>query len=121
GELNSEGEEFECAQAIERSAHVKYWLRNLERPSNGSSFWLPTSTDRFYPDFVAQLNDARILVIEYKGAHLAETPDTKEKANIGALWEERSKGMALFLMAVKEDDMGRDVYKQIEDKIISTR
>lgn len=50
-----------------------------------------------------------------------DTPDTREKANIGALWEERSKGKALFLMAVKEDDMGRDVYKQIEDKIISTR
>jgi len=31
------------------------------------SFWLQTSTDRFYPDFVCKLRDGRILGVEYKG------------------------------------------------------
>ena len=41
--------------------------------------WLPTSTDRFYPDFVAMLQDGRIFVVEYKGADRMDTGDTREK------------------------------------------
>jgi hypothetical protein len=78
GELEPKGEEFECAKLIDTLPQVKFWIRNLSgRPQ--TSFWLPTSTDRFYPDFVAMLNDGRIFAIEYKGAHLAHGPDTLEK------------------------------------------
>lgn len=102
GELEAKGEEFQCAQIIDNLPQVKYWIRNLSnRPQ--TSFWLPTSTDRFYPDFVLMLNDERIFVIEYKGALLADTQDTKEKRNIGELWAANSKGKGLFLMAVKKD------------------
>ena len=58
GELKSEGEEFECAQFIDTLPEVKYWVRNLERQPE-HSFWLQTSTDKFYPDFVGLLNDGR--------------------------------------------------------------
>ena len=78
---------------------------------------LPTSSDYFYPDFVALLNNGRILVVEYKGKPYETNDDSKEKMNIGELWESKSKGKGLFLMAVKRDVKGRDVYKQIEDKI----
>jgi len=115
GELESDGEEFECAQAIDRSMAVKYWVRNLVKSEY--SFRLPTSTDNFYPDFVALLNDGRVLVVEYKGKLLLSDPDTDEKNHIGELWESKSKGKGLFLLAVKEDAKGRDVYKQLEDKI----
>jgi hypothetical protein len=37
--------------------------------------------------------------------------------NIGELWESKSNKKGLFLFAVKRDRKGRDVYKQIEDKI----
>jgi len=33
-----------------------HWVRNIERQEQ-FSFWLPTSTDYFYPDFVAELAD----------------------------------------------------------------
>lgn len=115
GELDSEGEEFECAQAIDRNMSVRCWVRNL--PKSENSFRLPTSTDYFYPDFVALLNDGRILVIEYKGKPYETNDDSKEKINIGDLWESKSNGNGLFLFAVKRDGKGRDVYKQIEDKI----
>ena len=89
------GEEAECAAFIDGLQEVEYWIRNLER--NDYSFWLPTSSDKFYPDFVALLRDARILVVEYKGSYLAETPDTKEKDMIGQIWADRSNGRCLFI------------------------
>ena len=108
-------EEFVCARAIDGLSTVKHWVRNVERDDR-FSFWLPTATDYFYPDFVAELNDGRVLVVEYKGAHLLHDPDTREKDQIGRQWEASSGGKCLFLMAVA-DDSGRDVAVQIADKI----
>ncbi len=107
-------EEAECAQAIDQNPTVKFWVRNLERQPL-YAFWLPTSTDRFYPDFIAQLVDGRLLVIEYKGAHL-NNEDTQEKALIGKVWAEKSGN--LFLIAWKKDKHGENVYQQI-NKLIS--
>ena len=52
-------------------------------------------------------------MIEYKGEHLADTQDPKEKRNIGQLWAEKSGGKGLFLMAEKRDAQGRDTRAQI--------
>ena len=117
GELDSDsdGEEFQCAQAIDRNMAVRCWVRNLSKSEN--SFRLPTSTDYFYPDFVVLLDDGRILVVEYKGKPYETNDDSKEKINIGELWESKSSGKGLFLFTVRRDAKGRDVYKQVEDKI----
>ena len=115
GEMKNKGEEFECARAIDMNPNVKFWVRNLEsRPK--TSFRLPLADGWFYPDFVALLDDGRIFVIEYKGEHLETNEDTQEKANIGELWEEKSGGKGLFLMAVREKD-GKKLDKQIADKL----
>ncbi len=95
GDLKSDGEEFECAQFIDMLPEVKYWVRNLARKPL-HSFWLQTSTDKFYPDFVCHLTDGRYLVVEYKGVFLWK--DAEEKREIGELWEERSGGSCLFIM-----------------------
>jgi len=108
------GEEFQCAKAIDAEPQVKYWLRNISR--HPASFKLLTSTDYFYPDFIARLQDDRILVVEYKGGYLASNDDTKEKAIIGEIWEKQSKGKGLFLLAVKNKD-GKDIEQQIKEKI----
>ncbi|MEN8265134.1 MAG: DEAD/DEAH box helicase family protein [Nitrospirota bacterium] len=115
GEMKSDGEEFECAKILDSLSQVKYWVRNID--SSQFSFKLPTSKYNFYPDFIAELHDGRIFVVEYKGAHLIDKKEEKEKRNIGELWEEKSKGKGLFLMAEKKDKSGRDVYKQLVDKI----
>jgi type III restriction enzyme len=60
---------------------------------------LPTSTDRFYPDFVAELTDGRILVVEYKGQDRTDNTDSREKRNIGKRLEEVSEGSLLFWWA----------------------
>ena len=107
-----DGEEMQCAQVIDSLAVVKYWIRNVARHPN--SFWLPTATDKFYPDFVALLNDGRLLVVEYKGAHIAEGSDTAEKRTIGALWERESNGKGLFMVAEKMVN-GKDMRQQFAD------
>ena len=96
GDLENSGEEFECAVYLERLDSVKAWVRNTAQQPH--SFWLQTASDKFYPDFVALLEDGRVLVVEYKGAFLATADDAKEKRLIGDLWADRSKGQALFLM-----------------------
>ncbi|MCY3668542.1 MAG: DEAD/DEAH box helicase family protein [Gemmatimonadetes bacterium] len=108
-----DGEEMQCAQVIDSLTAVKYWIRNVAR--HPSSFSLPTATDKFYPDFVALLNDGRLLVVEYKGAHIAETSDTNEKRTIGALWEQKSDGKGLFVVAEQMVD-GKDVRQQLLEK-----
>jgi type III restriction enzyme len=108
------GEEFQCAQAIDSLPGLKFWIRNVARHPN--SFWLPTATDKFYPDFVAQLEDGRLLVVEYKGAHIADGPDTAEKRTIGQLWERKSGGKGLFVVVEKTID-GRDMRAQMVEKV----
>lgn len=109
-------EEFLCARAIDMNPHIKHWVRNVEKEDR-FSFWLPTSKDYFYPDFVCELTDGRVLVIEYKGAHLLNDPETREKDQVGHQWEQSSGGRSLFLMAVAEDEQGRDVSQQIANKL----
>ena len=109
-----DGEELRCAQAIDCLPGLRYWIRNVAR--DPASFWLPTAAGRFYPDFVARLDDGRLLVIEYKGAFLTDEPETREKRAIGALWERESSGEGLFLMAEKMVG-GKDVRRQLIEKI----
>ncbi|MGD0462794.1 MAG: DEAD/DEAH box helicase family protein [Tepidisphaeraceae bacterium] len=97
GELKSEGEEFECATRIDQHPNVRRWVRNLERQSR-HSFWLQTSTDRFYPDFVVELLDGRFLVVEYKRGDSWSNDDNREKRKIGELWAAASHGRCLFIM-----------------------
>lgn len=115
-ESGKQTEEFRCAMAIDAHPKVKHWVRNIER-NEKASFWLPTATDYFYPDFIAELTDGRILAIEYKGAVYETNDDSREKRFIGEQWERSSDGRCLFLFAVKTDDFGRDVTKQLSDKI----
>lgn len=96
------GEEEACAVYIEQLPQVECWVRNLERREN-HSFWLQTSSDKFYPDFVCKLVDGRFLTIEYKGADRWSDDDSKEKRALGELWEKRSGGTCLFIMPKGKD------------------
>jgi type III restriction enzyme len=64
-----------------------------------------------------ELLDGRKLVVEYKGEDYMTNDDSKEKSELGELWERRSGGHCLFLMATKRDALGRDPYEQIKAKI----
>lgn len=78
---------------------VEFWVRNLPKQP-AFSFWLQTSTDRFYPDFVCKLKDGQILVVEYKGDRI-DLPEEQEKLAIGEFWEQHSNSKCLFVMPTK--------------------
>jgi type III restriction enzyme len=90
-------EEAQCGQLIDRLPEVDCWVRNLARRPR-HAFWLQTSTDRFYPDFVCKLRDERYLVVEHKGADRYSTDDATEKRDLGEIWETASGGQCLFVM-----------------------
>ncbi|MDE0004848.1 MAG: hypothetical protein OXQ29_19325 [Rhodospirillaceae bacterium] len=62
------------------------------------------------------LEDGRLLVVEYKGAHIAEGRDTAEKRAVGELWERKSEGKGVFVLAEKSVG-GKDTRAQILGKI----
>jgi type III restriction enzyme len=104
GNLKSQGEEFECADFIaNRLDGVRDWVRNVERKPG--AFSLPTSKQRFYPDFLLRMHDGRMLVVEYKGAHLYNDPDQVEKRRIGELWARRA-GKGFGFVMPKQKDWG---------------
>nr|MDT0250050.1 hypothetical protein [Endozoicomonas sp.] len=74
-DLKATGEEYECARAIDGLSDVEYWIRNLVRRDQ-ASFWLPLAHSKFYPDFVCQLKDGRMLVVEYKGEAYVTNDDS---------------------------------------------
>lgn len=114
-DLKARGEEYECAKLIDAQPQVKHWVRNIPQQER-SSFWLPTATDYFYPDFICELLDGRMVAIEYKGEPYKTNDDSREKIQIGEQWEKTSDKRCLFLMAVR-DDHGRSTGQQITDKI----
>ena len=114
-DLEDGSEEMLCALTIDNHPRVRCWVRNLDsEPVH--AFWLPTSAGRFYPDFVAELTDGRVLVAEYKGEHLRAVPKELEKGQVGRVWAESSGGRAVFSMLFKLE-RGMNVSQQIDDAL----
>lgn len=115
-DMKSSGEEFDCAQIIDLMPEVKHWVRNLVRRDE-ASFSLPLAHGNFFPDFIVELDDGRILIVEYKGEAYKTNDDSAEKRLVGDLWAKHSQGNCLFLMAVKKDENGQGVHQQILNAI----
>lgn len=112
------GEEIECAKALDMNPQVEFWVRNLDDGDN--AFRLPIAYRGkrwFYPDFLAKLTDGRILIVEYKGEGGDTTDETRHKTLIGECWAKNSGGIGLFLMAAKRDAAGCNVYAQMNAAI----
>lgn len=101
-DLKEGGEEFLCAQLIDKHPNVRHWVRNLDTAPCG--FALPTSRGRFYADFVAELMDGRVALLEFKGQHLASNPYEIEKRQVGTLWAQASAGRAVFGWLLMQQD-----------------
>jgi type III restriction enzyme len=117
GKLASKGEEYECAWTIAHTRGMKFWIRNISREPE-ASFWIQTSTDKFYPDFCCKLENGKNLVVEYKAASYGDKEDTDEKERVGQLWASRSNGKCLFLMIRGKNELGKiqeTVEKSLKD------
>ena len=110
----SGGDEEVCARQLDSLSSVKHWVRNV--PQHPDAFWLPLAGGRFYPDFIAELTDGRLLVAEYKGEDRVTNDDTKEKVAVGNLWEKAMGKAGLFLLVEKTKD-GKTPLVQMREKI----
>ncbi|MBK9136753.1 MAG: DEAD/DEAH box helicase family protein [Betaproteobacteria bacterium] len=114
--LKAKGEEFECARALDAMDEVKHWVRNIEKQER-FSFWLPTASDYFYPDFVAELADGRLFVVEYKGEAYATNDDSREKRAVGDAWARSSAGRCVFVMVERVRE-GLDMTAQMRRALV---
>ncbi|PHS31982.1 MAG: hypothetical protein COA92_07335 [Sulfurovum sp.] len=101
--FDSHKEEYKVALFIDKLPQVTTWIRNISR-DHKNAFWLQTSSDKFYPDFIIKLDNGKTVVAEYKGKMLETTDDTKEKEMLGELWASQSDELE-FLMLYKGDYM----------------
>ena len=85
-------QEFQCAQLIDRHPKVRHWVRNLD---TALRLWPAHIAWRFYADFVAELADGRVALLEFKGL-LQHEPYELEKRQVGELWARSSGGKAVF-------------------------
>lgn len=107
-----ETHEFICAKVLDMHPKIKHWVRNIPKQPK-TSFWLPTDEDLFYPDFVAELHDGRILVLEYKGEHLKAVSRVKDE--IGRRWANISNNLYITLYSEGTyDDMKRQLDQLID-------
>ncbi|UWR92637.1 DEAD/DEAH box helicase family protein [Phaeobacter inhibens] len=109
---DANGEEFQCAWALDSLEQVDVWVRNVARHED--SFFLPRVGRRFFPDFVARLNDGRLFVVEYKGEHLVGAPEAREKDMIGRVW---AKTTGNVYLTVRKVSHGVDVPGQLQNAL----
>ena len=53
-------------------------------------FWLPKSPGKYFPDFLVELVNGVILLVEYKMQKMASDDEEKHKRAVGDLWEARA-------------------------------
>ncbi|MBI5193060.1 MAG: hypothetical protein HZA08_06415 [Nitrospirae bacterium] len=61
-------------------SNVKWWFRNLDQGGFYIQGYLPYPLN---PDFILETKSGKIVVLEYKGQHLA---DREYKEEIGNIW-----------------------------------
>lgn len=109
-DLKEGGEEFQCARLLDDLEEVEFWVRNY--PTWSNAFRLPYPGGNFFPDFLAKLKDGRLLVVEYKGKHIAHSPETYEKEAIGGLWARKTGNLFLMPRTPQELDQVRQVVRR---------
>ena len=114
GEAGADGEELQCAVALDSIPEVKHWIRNV--PKHIHAFSLPRARGDHYPDFVAELKDGRTLAVEYKGQRGKSDPKEIESLNVGNKWQTVSGGKAIYCRVEIELD-GLDMRGQIQRAI----
>lgn len=104
------GDELECAQVLDSLPVVRHWVRNGD--SGQHAFSLPLSGGDFFPDFVAEMDDGRLFVVEHKMEKFRSDPLELEKDLVGRHWASRSNGQCRFVM-VTQTKNGPSLPKQI--------
>ena len=97
------GEEAECGKArIDSHANVLRWIRSTEHDSQGG-FSLPKSPGKYFVDFIVELKNGVIVLVEYKMGKLASDPEERHKRAVGHFWEACSGGLGRYAWVIDRD------------------
>ena len=91
--------ERRVVEKVSSMPNIKWWHRNIERHEFCINGFI-----NHYPDFIVMTNSGFIVMIEAKGEHLTSNDDSREKAELGKIWQAQAGGKFRYYM-VSEDEI----------------
>ena len=90
--------ELKVIEKVSSLPNVKWWHRNMDR----IEFYINGFINH-YPDFIVYTNSGKIVLIETKGLYLASNDDSKDKAELGKIWQAQAGNNYRYYMVSSEN------------------
>ena len=100
-------------EKVSSMPNIKWWHRNIERHEFCINGFI-----NHYPDFIVMTNSGYIVMIETKGGHLTSNDDSREKAELGKMWQAQAGGKFRYYM-VSENDIASNPDATSFDKFLN--
>lgn len=105
--------ERRVVEKVSSMPNIKWWHRNIERHEFCINGFI-----NHYPDFIVMTNSGFIVMIEAKDEHLTSNDDSREKAELGKIWQAQAGGKFRYYM-VSEDEIASNPDAIGLDKFLS--
>lgn len=96
-EQSINGFELTVIEKITALPNVKWWHRNIDRIEFCINGFI-----NHYPDFIVMMNSGKIVTVETKGKFLATNDDSREKAELGKIWQAQAGTKYRYYMVSEE-------------------
>ena len=90
-------DERSIIQKVAALPNVKWWHRNIDRLEFRINGFL-----NHYPDFIVYTHSGRVVMIENKGDFLTSNDESKDKAELGKLWQAKAGDKFRYYMVSKD-------------------
>lgn len=107
------GFELKVIEKVSSLPNVKWWHRNMDRLEFCINGYL-----NHYPDFIVMTNSGKIVMIETKGEYLTSNDDSREKAELGKMWQAQAGGKFRYYM-VSENEIASNPDAMSFDKFLN--
>ena len=84
-------------EKVSSLSNVKWWHRNIDRREFCINGFI-----NHYPDFIVMTNSGKVVMIETKGEHLTSNDDSRDKAELGKIWQAQAGAKYRYYMVSKE-------------------
>lgn len=107
------GFELKVIEKVSSLPNVNWWHRNMDRLEFCINGYL-----NHYPDFIVMTNSGKIVMIETKGEYLTSNDDSREKAELGKMWQAQAGGKFRYYM-VSENEIASNPDAMSFDKFLN--
>ena len=84
-------------EKVSSMSNVKWWHRNIDRREFCINGFI-----NHYPDFIVMTNSGKVVMIETKGEHLTSNDDSRDKAELGKIWQAQAGAKYRYYMVSQE-------------------